>query len=232
MYDKSIWGISGNFFSDEATVTAVTFPDTLEVIDGIAGGFRNTGITSVDRKNVKFINGSVFSGCPITKVYIPKSLQGFGNKVGSITAHPFRDCNLEYIEVDPWNPVFDSRNNCNCIVYTKTDAVIQGSLNSVVDDTIKRIESGAFSRLPLKAMKFGKNIEFIGVKAFDNCSELAELYFASPNPPLPKEPDEFFGGPFDGVANSGVLRCPSQSIEVYQRYCSVFLPAGWVVEGF
>ena len=232
VYDKSIWGISGDFFGDEATVTAVTFPDTLEVIDGIAGGFRNTGITSVDLKNVKLINGSVFSGCPITKVYIPKSLQGFGNKVGSITAHPFRDCNLEYIEVDPWNPVFDSRNNCNCIVYTKTDAVIQGSLNSVVDDTIKRIESGAFSRLPLKAMKFGKNVEFIGVKAFDNCSELAELYFASPNPPLPKDADEFFGGPFDGVANSGVLRCPSQSIESYQRYCNTFLPAGWVVEGF
>lgn len=225
VYDNKVWGISGDFLGDEATITAVTLPDTLEIIDGIGGGFKNTGITSIDLKNVQTLNGPVFNGCPITKLYIPKALT-------DIDSDTFNKCKLEYIEVDPWNPVYDSRNNCNCIVHTKTDTIVQGSLNGVIDDTIKRVESGAFVYLPVKAMKFGKRVEYLGEMAFGDCSELAELVFVSPNPPKYEEPDQYVPSPFENVAPEGVLRCPAGSAESYEDFKNKLLPAGWTVEEY
>ena len=86
-----------------------------------------------------------------------------------------------------------------------------------------------FQQLPLKSVKFGKNVEFIGLRAFIDCSELAELYFSSANPPKYEEPDDFIPSPFDGVAPEGVLYCPAGSAESYEDFKNNLLPVGWTV---
>ena len=224
VYDNKVWGLGGDFFGDEATITAVTFPDTLEIIDGIAGGFRNTGITSVDLKNVRTLNGKVFFGCQIKNLFIPKTLT-------DIDSDTFNKCPLERISVDPLNPVYDSRNRCECVVETATDTIIQGSKYSVISDSVKRIGRGSFEYLPIARMKFGKNVEWLGEDAFRECTDLSELTFASPNPPnVEYEPDDFWRGPFHNVAHYGTLKCPAGSTAAYEDFKNGVLPAGWTVQ--
>lgn len=225
VYDKAVRGISGDFMSEQPTVTSVTFPDTLETLEGAEGCFKGTGLTSVDFKNIHTLGGPVFEGCQIASLQIPSSLT-------TINQDAFRMCPINTIKVDENNPVYDSRNGCNCIVDTMNDTIIQGSVSATIDNTITKIASGSFEYLAVERIEFGNNVSYIGPRAFGDCSGLDELVFTSLNPPAYEEPDGVVKSPFENVAPNGVLLCPSGSAASYLDFKDTLLPVGWSVEEY
>lgn len=73
-----------------------------------------TALSNIQIPNsVTSIAGRAFASCGLTSIYIPSS-------VINIDYNPFVNCqSLEEITVDPSNPIYDSRNNCNAIIQKK-----------------------------------------------------------------------------------------------------------------
>jgi hypothetical protein len=66
--------------------------------------------------------------------------------VTSIGDKAFYGCTgLTSISVDSDNSVYDSRNNCNAIIETATNALIYGCKSTVIPDSVTSIDRSAFS---------------------------------------------------------------------------------------
>ena len=68
-----------------------------------------------------------------------------GNSVNSIGSQTFENCgNLRSIVVVKGNSKYDSRDNCNALIVTATNALLLGCRNTVIPEGIKSIGSYAF----------------------------------------------------------------------------------------
>ena len=113
-------------------------------------------------ESVTTIGDYAFDGCyRITSVRIP-------SKTTLIKLGAFRDCrSLESIIVDSQNTVYDSRSNCNAIIETKTNTLIEGCSNSTIPEGITTIGVEAFAgRTNLKSVIIPDSVTTISRQAF------------------------------------------------------------------
>ena len=89
--------------------------------------------------SVTSIGDTAFLGCSkLTSVVIP-------NSVTSIGSSTFSGCSgLTSIIVDENNPKYDSRDNCNAIIETETNTLINGCKTTIIPNSVKSIHSYAF----------------------------------------------------------------------------------------
>ena len=145
------------------------------------------------------IGESAFAACQnLTSLSI-------GPNVISIGDGAFAGCiRINSIVVSPYNTVYDSRENCNCIIETATNKLIQGCNNSNIPDSIEifgvsafngcsgltniifsnsvtRIESSAFNDCSnLKGdLVIPDSVTYIGYNAFNGCNGLSSIYIGS-----------------------------------------------------
>jgi hypothetical protein len=84
------------------------------------------------------------------------------------------------IVVSPLNPVYDSRENCNCIIQTKTNTVMKGCMGSTIPNTVNSIGEYAFYGCTgLTTMVVPDSVNSIDDYAFDSCSDLSSITFGS-----------------------------------------------------
>ncbi|MDE7166089.1 MAG: leucine-rich repeat domain-containing protein, partial [Bacteroidaceae bacterium] len=175
------------------------------------------------------IGANAFSGCSgLTAVSIPDG-------VTRISESAFNACSgLESIVVDAGNPVYDSRNNCNAIMETSSNKLVQGCKNTIIPDEVTVIGNGAFSgcngltavTLPdgvteigdeafyncsgLTFVSIGSWMGTIGASAFGNCESLKGCYCFAENVP------SAHSAAFSGVdISSAILHVPAVSLEEY-----------------
>lgn len=155
--------IEDRAFEEDNSVGIILIPDTVTKIGAFAFMKCSNLQDVVIPESVNEIEGCAFWGCPkIRNVYIPKSV----TKIGLITT------SAETIKVDPENPVYDSRNNCNAIIETKTNTLINGCCGTIIPDSVTKIEEYAFhfcSQLPYN-FKIPNSVREIGPHAFDSCN--------------------------------------------------------------
>ena len=161
--EGTFWGCSG--------LTAVTIPNSVEVIAGSVFE-KCSGLVSVTIPNsVTSIEYAAFSGCSsLTSITIP-------NSVTSIQAGAFMSCGgLTSITVEEGNQNYDSRNNCNAIINTKTNVLITGCNNTVIPNNVTCIEENAFNGCTgLTSVTIPNSVTSIGRNAFEGCSSLTSI---------------------------------------------------------
>ena len=83
---------------------------------------------------------------------------------------------LKSLSVDPNNPVYDSRNNCNAIVRSEDNTILFGSGSTVFDESITSIGDFAFSGNNLIVeINIPNTISSIGSRAFIECINLKKV---------------------------------------------------------
>ena len=130
-------------------------------------GCKNTVIPN----SVTDIGNYAFYGCSnLVSVNIPDS-------VTSIASGTFNGCSgLSSITVSSGNPVFDSRDNCNAIIKTKTNSLVLGCKDTVIPDSVTQIDQEAFiGNTGITGITIPDSVTSIGYTAFEGCASLENI---------------------------------------------------------
>ena len=130
-----------------------------------------TSITFGENSKVTTIKAYAFYSCKgVITFTIPKSVESI-----SSVPTPYA---LKSITVEEGNKRYRSVDNC--LIDTKNKSLILGCKNSIIptDGSITTIAHAAFSECEgLKSIIIPKSVKSIGLGAFYNCSNLADIYY-------------------------------------------------------
>lgn len=169
---NSVTRIGELAFYNCSGLRSITIPNSVTSIG--YGAFSESGLTSITIPNsVISIESSAFSGCNITSVTIPSTVTNMGGEYGG----PFGGCNsLVSIIVEQGNPVYDSRNNCNAIIETASNKLIDGCKTTTIPNSVISIGNYAFSGCSeMTTVTIPNSVIGIGRYAFASCSGLTNI---------------------------------------------------------
>ena len=152
-------------FSLCKSLTEIVLPDRLEEIGD--GAFDECHkLTSINiPDSVTTIGDNAFSYCEnLAEIVIPANVKKIG-------AGAFEFCgNLKHISVNDDNEVYDSRNNCDAIIHTATNALIAGCMNTIIPKGVKRIGSTAFTgRKGIDSITIPEGVTQVKFNSFVGC---------------------------------------------------------------
>ena len=146
-------------------------PDSVTSI-GNSAFYGCTGLTSITiPDSVTDIGANAFRDCTgLTSITIPDSVTDIGYLA-------FSNCaGLESITVSGGNKKYDSRNNCNGIIETATNALISGCKNTDIPDSVTSIDDSAFwGCTGLTSITIPDSVTSIGGSAFSDCTGLTSI---------------------------------------------------------
>ena len=191
---NSMTYIGESAFSGCIGLTSVTIPNSVTSIGNYA--FYNcSGLTSVAISNsVTSIGNGAFGNCNgLTSVTIPNTVTNIGesafygcsglasvtipNSVTYIGINVFSYCTgLTSIVVEEGNTHYDSRDNCNAIIQTDLNLLVQGCNTTIIPGTVTAIGTHAFSCCSgLTSITVPNSVTNIGQYAFSNCGGLTSV---------------------------------------------------------
>ncbi len=175
--DYSVTKINCGAFYNHVGITSVSLPSTIREIDHVAFSKCRNIASIVFPNSITTIGQQTFSDCSgLTSLQIPSSVTSIGD--GAF----LRCVNLASISVQNGNTVYDSRNNCNAIIETSHNLLVQGCKNTVIPGTIWEIGPSAFSGVTdLLSITIPASVYAIAASAFNRCSGLMSINVLSGN---------------------------------------------------
>ena len=170
-HDTSVFGANIVSNTYENGVGTITFDGPVTSIGDWAFNGCMTLKSILIPNSVTAIGYNAFSVCSsLTSIMI-------GKGVANIDARAFSSCQkLTSMVVDAANPVYDSRENCNAIIETATNTLIQGCQKTVIPQSVKHIGEWAFEYCKyLSSITIPNSVISIGECAFNNCQSLTSV---------------------------------------------------------
>src|SRR5574344_2331031 len=129
-------------------------------------------------QSLETIGYFAFSGCKsLQSFYLPKNVKSIDCE------RIFAGCDsLSLIIVDKDNKVYDSRQECNAIIETKSSKVIAGCPTSKLVEGLKEIGENAFKGIQLREIVIPKSMTQISAEAFWDCDALSRITVNKDNP--------------------------------------------------
>ena len=169
---SSISAIEDYTFSGCSKLSTIVIPNTVKRI-GICAFANCNNLTELHiPEGVDMIEERAFLSCDsLNCITIPSTVTSIGRGIS------WWCCNLKFIVVEDGNPVFDSRDNCNAIIHSRTNTLIVGCSNTVIPNSVKHIGNYAFNGCDkMTSIVIPNNIESVGCSPFINCSSLKTIY--------------------------------------------------------
>ena len=158
-------------FQECSALTAINIPKSVTSIEAQAFNGCNRLASINIPEGVTIIERYVFSDCyNLTKINIPA-------KVTSIEEYAFLGCSsLTAITVDERNTVYDSRGECNAIIKTESNTLIQGCAYTIIPESVTSIEDYAFYGCSkLTTITIPASVTSIGSYTFYGCTNLTSI---------------------------------------------------------
>ncbi len=226
---NSVTSIGSSAFYGCSGLTAITIPNSVTSIDACT--FSGcSGLTSLTiPSSVTSIGGSAFKDCSgLTAITIPNSVTSIGqyafngctgltsitipNSVTTIGENAFQHCTgLTSIVVDKENTVYDSRDNCNAIVSTSDNVLIQGCKTTIIPNSVTSIGGGAFGGCSgITAITIPNSVTSIGDGAFSGCNGITAIT-------IPNSVTSIGGGAFSGCSGLTSVTIPNSVTSIGKK---------------
>ena len=220
----------------------------------LVSGCKNTVIP----RSVTSIGNYAFYDCSgLISIEIPKTVSSIGycafrdcsslisieipNSVTSIGSNPFTGCKgLVSIIVENANPKYDSRDDCNAIIYSEMNMMVSGCKNTVIPNSVTRIGSDAFQDcIGLTSIEIPNSVTSIDDYAFERCSGLTSIEIPDSVTSISSHafsgcsgltlisvyaflPPQLYGGGVFGMTNGCPIYVPAVSVESYKSAWSEY----------
>ncbi len=175
----SLTSIGDNAFNRCVNITSIVVEEGNPVYDSrdncnaIVETATNTIITgcktTVIPATVTSIGQAAFGDCTFTSFNLPAQVTNVSHNI--LSSCP----NLTSITVDPGNPVYDSRDNCNAIIITDANKLYLGCKGTTIPSTITEIGDQALYLTDIEQVTIPANVNVIGSMAFSSCPNLASI---------------------------------------------------------
>ena len=165
--------------------------------------------------SIRVIEEKAFRKCSsLTSILIPRNVWHIGETAFAETP------SIESIYVDSANVKFDSRDNCNAIIDTKTNTLIVGCKNTRIPNTVTTIGDRAFRGCKnLLSIEIPISVDSIGWGAFYGCDSLSKIQIYNPVPPVlgKQVPWDSIGYIFSSYGAYITCIVPYGSLSAYQH---------------
>lgn len=187
--------IGQQVFGKCTSLTSITFPEGISIIpSGICSGCTSLVEVNLPSSCTK-IDGGAFYGCSsLASINLPSGLTTINTSafercsslasinipasVNNLSARAFRRCSsLSAITVAQENTIYDSRNNCNAIVNTSANTIMQGSKTTTIPSTVTDLSGYSFYYMDLVQITVPSSVTSIGTYAFGECSGLTTFNY-------------------------------------------------------
>lgn len=169
----AIVGIPSNPGNTLIIPAADKYGSPVTEIKKLGSGHNSCKFKSIQIPNtIKKIGEGAFFNCEnLTEVHIPASVESIAEGFAPYCRQ------LEKITVDPDNPFYDSRDNCNAIIHKKTNTLVQGCKNTIIPQGVKIIGNSAFNgcKEGLESISIPESVKKISDFAFNECYNLKNI---------------------------------------------------------
>ena len=156
------YALSGCYLGD------VVLPPSVQWIE--YGALRSSNITNITlNDSIQHLGEGCLEDNPFTSLFIPASVNDISGIYG--TAGICSGGSLTSIVVDPNNPYFDSRNNCNAII-DNMGVVVQGCNTSIIPEGVLEIGRHAFSGCNFNTFVVPSTVINISYDNFLHCNKM------------------------------------------------------------
>lgn len=126
---------------------------------------------------VEFIRGNSLVAANVKEIFIPASVNNISpaafvgyEKAWSPTVP------IERLTIDPNNPVYDSRDNCNAVIETATNTLVAGLNTTLIPSSVTAIGVSAFEeRTRIKEVVIPEGVKKIMFNTFRGCLNLTTV---------------------------------------------------------
>lgn len=177
MIPSSVTTIGLMAFADIRGLERIELPSGLKTILSAAFEGCHSLRSIVIPDGVEYIQGNAFKDClSIKSVKIPASVKMIGR---GVSYNSFEGCtSLVSIVVEEGNKIYDSRNNCNAIIETAANKLVQGCTTTTIPESVVEIGENAFAcNLSLESVpSIPASVKKIADGAFWECTSLKEAF--------------------------------------------------------
>lgn len=172
-----------NTYSGDIVIPAtVTYGGKEYSVMGICeDAFKKCSINSLTlSEGVVYISPNAFEETHLGALYLPSTFRMWDNFfINEANGYMLlQGClGLETLAVSPEHPLYDSRDNCNAIIETATNTLIEGCKGTVIPSSVTTIGPTAFIGRDIVEFVIPEGVKEVKGRVFERCKNLQSVVF-------------------------------------------------------